>query len=218
MVQKTALILRCLAFSALVLALARTVHLTGGEGLSILVLRDLSASVPRLVSDQFIEQTSNQLGTLEFPDQVSLVSFGKDQQLEQPMSMRLGSGISADIDRSGSDIAAALRYSASLLEGSAPGGSRRVVLISDGNSTEGDAVREAKNLAVAGIVVDVAVASVASFSPVPSRRFRDSDVSSSTAVAELSVSIPRGFLRMSGCCPSGLRAIRSICAVPKRAR
>jgi uncharacterized membrane protein len=154
-VQKTALILRCLAFSALVLALARTVHLTGGEGLSILVLRDLSASVPRLVSDQFIEQTSNQLGTLEFPDQVSLVSFGRDQQLEQPMSMRLGSGISADIDRSGSDIAAALRYSASLLEGSAPGGSRRVVLISDGNSTEGDAVREAKNLAVAGIVVDV---------------------------------------------------------------
>ena len=79
-VQKTALILRCLAFSALVLALARTVQLSGGEGLSILVLRDLSASVPRLVSDQVVEQTSNQLGTLEFPDQVSVTGISRRRE------------------------------------------------------------------------------------------------------------------------------------------
>ncbi|MDE0959264.1 MAG: glutamine amidotransferase [Planctomycetota bacterium] len=154
-VKKTALVLRGMAITALVLALARMVHLTGGDGLSILVLRDLSASVPRLVTDEAISKTSRRLGTLEYPDQVSLISFAKDQQQEQPMAMRLGSGTSVKIDRSGSDIAAALRYSASALEGSAPGGSRRIVLISDGNSTEGDPVREAKNLAAAGIAVDV---------------------------------------------------------------
>ncbi len=154
-VKNTALLLRGLAIIALVLALARTVHLTGGEGLSVLVLRDLSASVPRLVSDDVIAETSKRLGGLEYPDQVSLISFAKDQQQEQPMATRLGSGISVSLDRGGSDIAAALRYSASALEGSAPGGSRRIILISDGNSTEGDPVREAKNLAAAGIVVDV---------------------------------------------------------------
>ena len=154
-VQRLALVLRCVAISALILALSRMVLLSGGDGVSLLVLRDLSASVPRLVSDEMIEQTSRRIGTLNFPDQVSLVSFGKEQQLEQPMAMRLGSGISADIDRSGSDIASALRFAASSLEGAAPGGFRRVVLISDGNSTEGDPLREAKNLASAGIAVDV---------------------------------------------------------------
>ncbi|MGE4632559.1 MAG: glutamine amidotransferase [Planctomycetota bacterium] len=154
-VQRLAMLLRSMAVVAIVLALAQMVHLSGGEGLSVLVLRDLSASVPRLVSDEIVSQTSKRLGSLEFPDQVGFVSFGNDQQLEQPMGLRLGPGISSEIDRSGSDIAAALRFSASHLEGSAPGGARRIVLISDGNSTEGDPVQEAKNLATAGIVVDV---------------------------------------------------------------
>ena len=154
-VQKLAMSLRCLAVVAIVAALARMVLFSGGEGLSILVLRDLSASVPRLVSDEIVSETSNRLGTLNFPDQVGFASFGNDQQLEQPMGLRLGPGISSEIDRSGSDIASALRFSASTLEGSAPGGARRIVLISDGNSTKGDPVQEAKNLATAGIVVDV---------------------------------------------------------------
>ncbi|MGE4602263.1 MAG: VWA domain-containing protein, partial [Planctomycetota bacterium] len=154
-VQRLALLLRGMAIVAIVLGLARMVHLSGGEGLTILVLRDLSASVPRLVSDEIVSETSKRLGSLEFPDQVGFVSFGKDQQLEQPMGLRLGPGVSSQIDRNGSDIAAALRFSASTLEGSAPGGARRIVLISDGNSTEGDPVQEAKNLATAGIVVDV---------------------------------------------------------------
>lgn len=154
-VQKFAMSLRCLAVISIISALAQVVIITGGEGLSILVLRDLSASVPRLVSDEIVSKISGRLGTLKFPDQVGFASFAKDQQLEQPMGLRLGTGISADIDRSGSDIAAALRFSASNLEGSAPGGARRVVLVSDGNSTEGDPVQEAKNLATAGIVVDV---------------------------------------------------------------
>ncbi len=154
-VQRLALLLRGMAIIAIILGLARMVHLSGGEGLSILVLRDLSASVPRLVSDEIVSETSKRLGSLEFPDQVGFVSFGKDQQLEQPMGLRLGPGVSSQVDRNGSDIAAALRYSASTLEGSAPGGARRIVLISDGNSTEGDPVQEAKNLATAGIVVDV---------------------------------------------------------------
>ena len=90
---------------AIVAALARMVLFSGGEGLSILVLRDLSASVPRLVSDEIVSETSNRLGTLNFPDQVGFASFGNDQPLEQPMGLRLGPGISSEIDRSGSDIA-----------------------------------------------------------------------------------------------------------------
>ncbi len=155
MVQKFALSLRCLAVVAIISALAQAVIISGGEGLSILVLRDLSASVPRLVSDEIVTNISKRLGQLDPPDQVAFASFASDQQLEQPMGLRLGSGISADIDRSSSNIASALRFSASTLEGSAPGGARRIVLVSDGNSTEGDPVQEAKNLATAGIVVDV---------------------------------------------------------------
>ncbi|MGE4620005.1 MAG: glutamine amidotransferase [Planctomycetota bacterium] len=154
-VQRLALFSRSAAIISLIAALAQLVHLSGGEGLSVLVLRDLSDSVPRLVSDEMVSQVSKSIGSLEAPDQVSFVSFGRNQQQEQPMGLKLGTGISADIDRSASDIAAALRFSARALEAAAPGGSRRMILISDGNSTEGDPVQEAKNLATTGVVVDV---------------------------------------------------------------
>ncbi|MGB1072381.1 MAG: hypothetical protein ACPG1Z_12000, partial [Planctomycetota bacterium] len=53
------------------------------------------------------------------------------------------------------DISAAFRYASSFLTANGGNGGKRIILLSDGNPTEGDAIREARNLAAAGISVDV---------------------------------------------------------------
>jgi len=59
------------------------------------------------------------------------------------------------IDADGTDVGAALRLADATFIGAGTEGGRRVVVISDGNTTSGDALLEARNLAVSGAVVDV---------------------------------------------------------------
>ena len=154
-VNQASLILRLLCTWILIFGLAGVSEYKEGKGLSIVVLRDLSQSVPRLESDSALSQISNRIGDLKAPDQVGLISFGRDSRLEQGMSLNLGNGKATSLDNSSTDIASALRYSASFLNSNSGGGLKRIILISDGNTTEGDALREARNLAVSGIPIDV---------------------------------------------------------------
>ncbi|HIN80006.1 MAG TPA: hypothetical protein EYN00_02910, partial [Planctomycetes bacterium] len=148
--------LRAVIVVLLILALAGTHWVRSGEGLMILVLRDLSASVPRAEGERALDSLRERIGDLSPPDQVGLVSFGREASEEQPPGLRLEEeGMPVAIDRSGTDLSGALRLATSVFEGAGAEGGRRIVLISDGNSTEGDDLLEARNLAAAGVVIDV---------------------------------------------------------------
>ncbi|OUU21463.1 MAG: hypothetical protein CBC13_09060 [Planctomycetia bacterium TMED53] len=154
-VRNSSLTLRVVAVLLLVASLAGVSLDRDGDGLTLVILRDLSDSVSRLETDAALEEISRRLGTLKTPDQVALISFGGDPALEQGLALRLGPGKQVTLDQSATDISSAFRYAASFLSANAPGGGKRVILLSDGNPTEGDVIREARNLAVAGISVDV---------------------------------------------------------------
>lgn len=153
---RTVGIIRAVVIVLLVLTLARIYWVRSGEGLMVLVLRDLSASVPREEGESALENLRERIGDLSPPDQVGLVSFGREASEEQPPGIRLEEeGIPVAIDRSGTDLAGALRLATSVFESAGAEGGRRIVLVSDGNSTEGDELLEARNLAAAGVVIDV---------------------------------------------------------------
>lgn len=74
-------------------------------------------------------------------DSAHLLLFGKNQAAE-----------SDQVDADASDLAAALRAAGGLIGG----GQGRVVLLSDGGQTQGDALAEARSLGARGIAVDTA--------------------------------------------------------------
>ena len=154
-IRISSLILRTLAALLLLAGLAGISLDSDSDGLSIVVLRDLSESVSRLETDAVLDQISKRLGTLTVPDQVALISFGAEPAMEQGFSLKLGSGKPVSLNQNVTDIGAAFRYASSFLTANGGSGGKRIILLSDGNPTEGDAIREARNLAAAGISVDV---------------------------------------------------------------
>ena len=91
------------------------------------------------------------IGGKDEVDKAGVVSFGRKAAVERPLSAD-GSppALRAEIDPSHSNLADGLRLAAGML----PNGGR-IVLLSDGRSNAGDAVREARLLGSRGIAVDV---------------------------------------------------------------
>lgn len=84
-----------------------------------------------------------------------VVLFGGDARIEALMQQELRLGQPAvQVDSSSTDLAAALRLGAAILPEDA---GRRIVLLSDGRATTGDAADEAARIAADGIAIDVHV-------------------------------------------------------------
>ena len=147
--------LRILLLTLLCLALGGLSLVHRGEGLTVVVLRDHSASVPVAETDRIIAQLAQQKPARDH-DQIGLISFGRDAVEEMlPQNKELEPSGAIRTDREGTDLAEAFRLADSMFTGARASGGRRVVLVSDGNATEGDTLLAARNLAAAGAVIDV---------------------------------------------------------------
>ncbi len=155
-IARLTLWLRIVILVLVTLALGGLSLVFRGKGITVLVLRDLSASVPTAEGDRIVAEISRNTGKLDTGNRIGLLVFGRDAAEEQPPIEQLRpAGATSVIDREGTDIAGALRLADSVFTSSHATGGRRVVLISDGNMTEGDALLEARNLATSGAVIDV---------------------------------------------------------------
>ncbi|QIA27695.1 VWA domain-containing protein [Thermaerobacter sp. PB12/4term] len=154
-------LLRSLAMACLVLALAGPSLPLPSRGLAVAVVVDRSASmepvldqVTRAVDGLLSADSGTGLGG--DPVQVAVISAGGEPAVERspgpvpqpPLTW------TAPAQREATDLAAALRLAAASLPSDHR---RRVVLISDGQQTRGDAVAEARALAAAGAVLDTVV-------------------------------------------------------------
>jgi uncharacterized membrane protein/uncharacterized protein YegL len=142
-VRGGALVLRSLAVALLIIALADPspgVEVVP-EG-PLVVLVDQSASLSADIRVQMLAEATALAATNE---NSTLLAFGANVVLVDPVETTRG-GVSIG----GTDIADALRTARSLL----PGGGR-VVVLTDGLQTEGDALAEAQLARTSGIVVDV---------------------------------------------------------------
>lgn len=149
--KRLAFAIRVLLACLLVGALAGPQGVRPNRGTATLFLLDRSDSVTeadRRQAEEFVAQAVTRMG----PDDASgLIVFGADARMDlSPGTPRPPGRILSVVDGTASDLAAALRLAmASFPDGKA----RRIVLISDGNETRGDAIEASEAAAAEGIPI-----------------------------------------------------------------
>ena len=150
--KRLAFAIRFLLIGSLIFALAGPEARRPNEGVATMFVLDLSDSISendKKQAEAFIREATSKLG----PKDVSgVVAFGKDALIDAaPGGKRSLNRILSTVDGSASDVASAIRLaSAAFPEGKA----RRIVVLSDGNETSGDAIEAAQVAATDGIEVD----------------------------------------------------------------
>ncbi len=146
------LAIRALGFILLIVALANPLLWTGTDTLATVFLLDRSASVSAAEQQRAIAWIQQAIQAKRSGDLAGVISFAGDAAVEQGLSSTPTLlSPSADLDTSRTNLAGALR----LAEGVLPlGGTRRIVLLSDGNENVGSALAEVPLLNAGGIQVD----------------------------------------------------------------
>ncbi|HEX5322793.1 MAG TPA: VWA domain-containing protein, partial [Capsulimonadaceae bacterium] len=150
--RRLALGLRLALVTILVLALAGLQSARTNKGVSTVFVLDQSDSIRpdfTAAAHDFIARSLNAMGT---DDHAGLVVFGTDPVIDvNTGSLRDLAKIYSRPDPSATDIAAAIRLAtAAMGEGTA----KRLVLLTDGNETQGDAAEAASVAATEGVQID----------------------------------------------------------------
>ena len=151
--------LRIFLVTMLTLGLADIRVTWKSDELTVLFAVDVSASVPAAEvrgDGGILDRVADAAKSLPKNERAGLIVFGRDAAVVDAPGSRLERRpLEVVIDAESTDIASALRLADATFTHSHAIGGRRVVLISDGNDTQGDALLEARNLAVGGAVIDV---------------------------------------------------------------
>lgn len=138
----------CLLLAALGVAIPRT-----GRDVSTMFLIDASDSMGAAGRQAAVDWVRDALGEQPDGSRAGVAFFGGDARLELTVQERAELVQPAtEIDASRTNLAGALRLAAAVLPSDSR---RRVVVLSDGRATEGDADAEAARLRAEGIRVDV---------------------------------------------------------------
>ena len=145
--------LRGLLASCLIIALMGPQASRPNSGLAVMFLLDRSDSISDSDRDAAHQFVKSAVGKLNLEDVAGVISFGRQPVIESaPASRRELPKPSAKLDGSASDLASAMRLAgASFPEGK----TRRIVLLSDGNETLGDALQAAESAGIDDVEIDV---------------------------------------------------------------
>ena len=151
-----ALALRGLLVLLLILALAGLQAVRGADALGVVFLVDVSDSVSEAAQTRALAFVEAALQSMAPADRAALVLFGGDALVERPM---LPGGPDATLDAVASiprthqtDLAQAIRVGTALFP---PGAAKRLVLLSDGRPTVGEAEQAVRLAQAQGAALDV---------------------------------------------------------------
>ncbi len=149
----TSLILRLTILLCLIFSLAGLEIVQSGNELAVVFLLDVSDSMPDEAVKQEIKYVSEALSAMGADDQSAVVLFGADALVERPMSAarELGAITSAPVTNQ-TDLAEAIRMGMALFPS---GAAKRMVILSDGAQTSGDAISAAEFAASSGVEIVV---------------------------------------------------------------
>ncbi|MEX1042254.1 MAG: VWA domain-containing protein [Pirellulaceae bacterium] len=149
---------RSLLVLLMVLALAEVDIVRRSERTTVMYLVDRSLSIPRDQLEeviQYAQSTARAQRRQAREDLVGVISFGSEAALETPPYSGdpvLARRFETMIDADNTNLEAALKLAQASFP---PDSGKRVVIISDGNETMGDALGQARRLAAEGIGIDV---------------------------------------------------------------
>ena len=149
----TALLLRCLAVTAIVLGLSGLQTVRGGDELAVVFVLDVSDSIPAAEQQRALDLVGEAIAALPPGDRAALVVFGADALVERPMMPGGELGEVTSIPHTWqTDLEEAVRLGLALFP---DGVARRLVIISDGRPTVGDGERAVRLARAQGVQVDV---------------------------------------------------------------
>ncbi|GAB4504898.1 MAG: VWA domain-containing protein [Anaerolineales bacterium] len=148
------LTLRLIILACLALSLAGLEIVRGGNDLAVVFLVDVSDSMPPAAVSAEMDYLRQALAAMGPDDQAAVILFGADALVERPMrrGAELGRVTSAPVTNQ-TDLAEAIRLGLALFP---PGAARRMVILSDGAQTSGDALAAARLAAASGVQIIVA--------------------------------------------------------------
>jgi len=148
-----ALVLRCLIALLVVLSLAGIQSVHGADELAVVFLVDVSDSVPEPERERALGFVEEALAAMGPDDRAALVLFGADALVERPMMGGGELGEVASVPRAHqTDLEGAVRLGMALFPA---GAARRMVILSDGRPTIGEAERAVQLARAQGVQVDV---------------------------------------------------------------
>ncbi len=152
------LVLRLVIVLCLALSLAGLEITRGGDELAVVFLVDVSDSMSEQAVAAELDYVRQAMGAMGPEDQAAIVLFGADALVERPMlpGNALGRVTSAPVTTQ-TDLAEAIRLGLALFPS---GAARRMVILSDGAQTTGDALKAAEFAAEAGVQMVVVPFSV----------------------------------------------------------
>jgi uncharacterized membrane protein/Mg-chelatase subunit ChlD len=149
----TALLTRLTVVALFIILLAEPRAVRKSDTLSVVYALDVSDSMGEKVSDQALSWVMQSVQKKPEKDEAGLVVFGRDAAVELPPRQAFPfETINSRVAKDGSDLAKALALSAAMLP---EGNQGRIILISDGNETDGAVGSQLDELKSRGIAVDV---------------------------------------------------------------
>ena len=145
------LVLRLAMLAVLVALLAglRVMGTMAARSVEVVALLDQSRSIARDQGDWMYRRLHEVAGRMSPQDRLGVIAFGRDAQLAAPLSdPRLIGNPSAHPDSGATDVAAALTAAQSLFS---PENEKRILLLSDGNETRGNALAEVPSMREDGV-------------------------------------------------------------------
>lgn len=145
------LILRAIMMLLIVLALAGVSIAGDADRLAVAFLLDRSDSVGAAARATQIEYVRTALDAMPPDDQAGVIVFGADPLIERPMSGADTLDTLRSTPRaSASDLESAINLAMAMFP---PDAARRIVILSDGAQTEGDAEAAARRAAASGVEI-----------------------------------------------------------------
>ncbi|MCU0476560.1 MAG: VWA domain-containing protein, partial [Anaerolineae bacterium] len=148
-----ALAVRCVLVVLLVLALSGLQLTRGGDALAVVFLVDASDSVGRARTDQAVQAVRGQIEQMGERTSAGIVLFGGAPAIDRPVSASTtpDSGTTIVSSTDATNLAAAVRIALAMFPAEA---GKRIVILSDGVQTAGDAEQAAQLAAAAGVEID----------------------------------------------------------------
>ena len=124
----------------------------GGKGVDVVVVADLSRSMPAESRARALEIIRLLEQRRETGDRVGIVTFGQEARIERlPEEFSEATDFVQQVDRDGSDLGGAIGLAASLIPRGRPG---RVIVLSDGEANGASVMAAAHEAATRGLPVD----------------------------------------------------------------